>query len=50
MVVRNKGSLGATGLLEKDVTFDIVNRLEKALVAKGAKVFKTREDDTYLFK
>ena len=44
---RNKGSLGASGLLEKDVTFDIVNRLESALSAKGAKVFKTREDDTY---
>ncbi|MCW8848409.1 MAG: N-acetylmuramoyl-L-alanine amidase, partial [Melioribacteraceae bacterium] len=44
---RNKGSLGASGLLEKDVTFDIVNRLESALVAKGAKVFKTREDDSY---
>lgn len=43
----NNGSLGATGLLEKDVTIDIVNRLEKMLIEKGAKVFKTREDDTY---
>ena len=44
---KNKGSLGATGLLEKDVNLDIVNRLEKALIEKGAKVLKTREDDSY---
>ncbi|MCB9260716.1 MAG: N-acetylmuramoyl-L-alanine amidase [Ignavibacteriales bacterium] len=43
----NRGSLGSTGLLEKDVNLDIVNRLEIALISKGAKVFKTREDDTY---
>lgn len=43
----NEGSLGATGLLEKDVTLDIVNKLEKALIKKGAKVIKTREDDSF---
>ena len=43
----NRGSLGATGLLEKDFTLDMVNRLETALKAKGAAVFKTREDDTF---
>lgn len=43
----NNGALGATGLLEKDVTLDIVNRLEKALLEKGAQVFKTRDSDNY---
>lgn len=43
----NNGSLGSTGLLEKNVTLDIVNRLEEMLIEKGAKVFKTRTDDTY---
>ena len=44
---RNEGAFGATGILEKDVTLDIVNRLENALIATGATVFKTREDDTF---
>ncbi len=43
----NRGALGATGLLEKDFTLDMVDRLETALKAKGATVFKTREDDTF---
>ncbi len=43
----NEGSLGASGKLEKEVTLDIVNRLGKALKKKGAKVFKTRADDSY---
>ncbi len=43
----SKGALGSTGLLEKEVTLDIVNRLERALVKKGAKVSKTREDDSF---
>lgn len=43
----NRGALGASGLLEKDVTLDIVNRLEASLREKGAIVYKTREDDTY---
>jgi N-acetylmuramoyl-L-alanine amidase len=43
----SKGALGSTGLLEKEVTLDIVNRLERALVKKGAKVTKTREDDSF---
>ncbi len=43
----NNGALGATGLLEKNVTLDIVNRLENMLTGKGAKVYKTREDDTH---
>lgn len=43
----NRGALGATGLIEKDFTLDMVDRLETALKAKGATVFKTREDDTF---
>ena len=35
-------------MLEKDVTLDLVNRLESALKAKGATVYKTREDDTFI--
>lgn len=42
----NNGALGATGLLEKNVTLDIVNRLENMLTEKGAKVYRTRENDT----
>lgn len=44
----NRGALGATGLLEKDFNFDLVNRLETALREKGATVFKTRVDDSFL--
>ncbi len=43
----NKGSLGSTGLLEKDVNLDIVKRLEKVLKEKGAKVKTTRDEDVY---
>ena len=43
----NEGALGASGALEKDITLDIVNRLESALKKKGAKIFKTRSDDTF---
>ncbi len=41
----NKGALGATGLLEKNVTLDIVKRLAKQLKKKGAKVILTRNKD-----
>jgi N-acetylmuramoyl-L-alanine amidase len=43
----NHGSLGSTGLFEKDVNLDIVKRLEKMLIEKGAKVTLTRTDDVY---
>ncbi len=45
---RNRGALGATGLLEKDVTLDIIKRLEKLLKKKGAKVSTTRKKDVYI--
>ena len=44
---RNKGALGATGLLEKDVTLKIAKDLKRALEAKGAKVILTRNSDGY---
>jgi len=43
----NHGSLGATGLFEKDVTLDIVKRLQKMLIEKGAEVSLTRSEDVY---
>jgi len=45
---KNRGALGATGLLEKDVTLDIAKRIEKLLKKKGAKVKKTRTKDVYI--
>ena len=44
---RNRGALGATGLLEKDVTLKIAKDLKRALEAKGAKVILTRKTDKY---
>ncbi len=41
----NRGALGSTGLLEKNVTLDIVKRLAKQLKKKGAKVILTRNRD-----
>ncbi len=41
----NKGALGSTGLLEKDVTLDIVKRLARQLKRKGSKVILTRDKD-----
>ncbi len=41
----NRGALGSTGLLEKEVTLDIVKRLERQLKRKGAKVILTRSKD-----
>lgn len=37
---------GATGLREKDVNLDIVNKLRTLLVDRGAEVFLTRGDDS----
>ena len=43
----NRGSLGSTGALEKDVTLAIVKHLARALEDKGATVILTRSDDSY---
>lgn len=42
----NKGALGSTGALEKDVTFAIVKHLQQLLQDKGSKVVLTRTDDS----
>ncbi|HUK46581.1 MAG TPA: N-acetylmuramoyl-L-alanine amidase [Terriglobales bacterium] len=43
------GTVGRKGLLEKDLTLDIVQRLGKLIEGKlGADVIYTRQDDTYL--
>jgi N-acetylmuramoyl-L-alanine amidase len=43
------GTVGRKGLLEKDLTLDVVERLGKLIEAKlGGAVIYTRQDDTYL--
>ena len=43
------GTVGRKGLLEKDLTLDVVERLGKLMESKlGAAVIYTRQDDTYL--
>lgn len=42
----NRGAIGATGALEKDITLAIVHELRKELTARGARVFLTRTDTT----
>lgn len=43
------GTIGATGLLEKDVTLDIAKRLSSLIEEKlGSQVVLTRTDDVYL--
>jgi N-acetylmuramoyl-L-alanine amidase len=43
------GAIGKKGLLEKDLTFDVVQRLGSLLETKlGANIVYTRQDDSYL--
>lgn len=42
------GATGPTGLHEKDVTLDLSKRVATGLVARGIRVFFTREDDSYV--
>ncbi len=42
----NRGALGSTGALEKDVNFAIVQHMKRILERKGTKVILTRTDDT----
>lgn len=44
----NKGALGSTGALEKDVALSFVHHLKTLLESKGAKVVLTRGRDTSL--
>jgi N-acetylmuramoyl-L-alanine amidase len=41
----NRGALGATGAMEKDVNFAITKRLEEKLLERGATVIMTRNAD-----
>ena len=41
----NKGALGATGVLEKEVTLSIVRHLQDTLLHRGARVVLTRSSD-----
>ncbi len=41
----NNGDLGATGMLEKEVTLSIARHLQDTLVRRGAKVMMTRSGD-----
>jgi N-acetylmuramoyl-L-alanine amidase len=42
----NRGALGSTGAMEKDVTLAIVGQLKDILERKGSKVVLTRADDS----
>jgi N-acetylmuramoyl-L-alanine amidase len=45
---RDMGTTGPTGLLEKDVTLDIAQRVRELLVRAGVRVVMTRETDAYV--
>ncbi len=45
----NKGSLGAAGYQEKDVTLEITMKLKELLEEKGAKVVLPRTNDDYVY-
>lgn len=45
----SKGSLGAAGNLEKEVTLQLSKKLQKRLEEKGAKVVLPRTDDSYVY-
>ncbi len=45
----NKGAIGATGVMEKDLTFGIASHLKHLLEKKGAKVTMTRTNDESSF-
>ncbi len=45
---RDMGATGPTGLLEKDVTLDIAQRVRELLVRAGVRVVMTRETDAYV--
>ncbi len=46
---RNRGALGSTGVLEKNVTFSIAQHLKALLEDEGAKVILTRTKDTLIY-
>ena len=44
---KNTGAVGATGIYEKDVTFAVSLKLQKALEKEGAKVIMTRTSEQF---
>lgn len=45
----NKGALGASGFMEKEITLQIAQKLEYLLKAEGVKVIMPRTDDSYVY-
>ncbi len=45
---KDSGAIGSTGSYEKDIVFDIANRLSDALRKRGVEVFQTRKSDKFL--
>ena len=43
----NRGAVGLTGVLEKDLNLSMAKKLEALLIKKGATVIMTRSDDRY---
>lgn len=43
----NRGAVGLTGVLEKDLNLSMAKKLEALLIQKGATVVMTRSDDRY---
>ncbi len=45
---RDPGTIGVTGVKEKDIVFDIAKRLKKILIKKGVEVIMTRNSDKFV--
>jgi len=43
----NRGAVGMTGVLEKDLNLSMAKKVEALLLQRGASVIMTRSDDTY---
>lgn len=43
----NRGAVGLTGVLEKDLNLSMAQKVQNLLIRKGAKVVMTRSDDSY---
>ncbi len=46
---RNRGAVGSTGILEKQITFSVISHLKNLLEDEGAKVMLTRTKDTLIY-
>lgn len=45
---KDPGSVGPTGLVEKEVTLDVARRVERRLAARGYRVLMTRDEDRWM--